>query len=276
MKTSIGYLELDALTESPSDLRADRYGIAIINAVPYYWDGSSWTAFSSGAGSSSFDPIYDADKLLLMDGGMLEFRMTTEATGLYLNKTDVASGSVLKLANSGTGKDLEGPAWSLISTGSVGILEHASGGTINATDGALTIGLAGTTTSFAGAATVAQAFTITSGAFTHSAGQTTLIDTSNTGASLLVTNNTATTYGAGPAASAGVAVIRSTSLTTGTLLKLQLTEGTLNGGFYLDCYDVTGSAVVFSVGENGVTTIAGAGAANALTLTAGDVLISDG
>lgn len=276
MKTSIGYLEMSNETSSPSDLNSDRCGIAFINSVLYFWDGTSWTAVSGGSGSSSFDPIYDADKLLLMDGGQLEFRMTTEATGLYLNKTDVASGSVLKIANSGTGKDLEGPAWSLISTGAVGVLELTSGGTINASGGALTIGLAGTTTSFAGAATVAQAFTITSGAFTHSAGQTTLIDTSNTGASLLVTNNTATTYGAGPVASAGVAVIRSTSLTTGTLLKLQLTEGTLNGGYYLDCYDVTGSAVVFKVGEDGATTIAGAGAANALTLTAGDVLISDG
>lgn len=276
LKTSIGWLELEALTTTPSDTDANRYGFCIVSGSPYYWDGSSWTAFSSGAGSSSFDPIYDADKLLLMDGGMLEFRMTTEATGLYLNKTDVASGSVLKLANSGTGLDLEGPAWSIISTGSVGILELTSGGTINATGGALTIGKTGTATSFSGTATIAEGLTLTAGALTHSAGQTTLIDTSNVAASLLVTNNTVTTYGAGPVASAGVAVIRSTSLTTGTLLKLQLTEGTLNGGYYLDCYDVTGSAVVFKIGEDGATTILGAASANALTITNGDVLISDG
>lgn len=275
MKTSIGYLEMDNVTSSPADLNSDRCGLAFINSALYYWDGTSWTAVSGGSGSSSFDPIYDADKLLLMDGGVLEFRVTTEANGLYINKTDVASGVVLKLANSGTGKDLEGPAWSLISTGSVGILELTSGGTINASGGALTIGLAGTATTLAGTATIAQGLTLTAGTLTHTVGANIITDTSNIAVGLLVTNNTISTYGVG-GASTGMVVLRSTSMTTGTLLRLQLTEGTLNGGFYIDCYDVTGSAAVFKVGEDGATTITGADAANVLTITAGDVLISNG
>lgn len=277
MKTSIGYLEFDNESSNPADLRSDRYGLAFISGTLSYWNGTAWASVASGTGSNpSFDDVYDDDKVLLIDAGVLEFRVTTESNGLYINKSDVASGDVLVIANSGTGKDITGPAWSIISTGSVGILELTSGGTINATGGALTIGKTGTATSFSGTATVAEGLTLTAGALTHSAGQTALTDTSNAAASFILTNNTATTYGAGPTASAGVAVIRSTSLTTGSLLKLQLTEGTLNGGNYLDCYDVTGSAIVFKVGEDGATTITGAGATNVLTLTAGDVLMSDG
>jgi len=277
MKTAIGYLELDALTSNPTDMRADRYGFAIINGSPYYWNGSAWTAFSgSGAATPTLDAVYDDDKVLLIDAGVLEFRVTAESNGLYLNKSNVASGDVLVIANSGTGKDITGPAWSFISTGSVGILELASGGTINATDGALTIGKTGTATTMAGTATIAEGMTLTAGTFTHSDGLNTLIDNANDAQTLLITNNTISTYGAGPAASAGMVVLRSTSLTTGSLLKLQLTEGTLNGGNYLDCYDVTGSAIVFKVAEDGATTITGAGAVNVLTLTAGDAVMSDG
>ncbi|MHA2426593.1 MAG: hypothetical protein ACXADB_00935 [Candidatus Hermodarchaeia archaeon] len=75
-------------------------------------------------------------------------------------------------------------------------------------------------------------------------------------ATLSIINNTASTVGVG--AAGGVNVLSSTSLTTGDLLELQLTEGTLNGGYYLSAWDVTGSASVFSIGEDGNTTIAGA------------------
>jgi hypothetical protein len=90
-----------------------------------------------------------------------------------------------------------------------------------------------------------------------------------------VVNNTATTIGA--AAATGLVQFSSTSLTTGTLLHLELTEGTLNGGHYLKAWDVTAGATVFSVGEDGATVIAGSALGTAaLTLTAGDVLISSG
>ena len=97
---------------------------------------------------------------------------------------------------------------------------------------------------------------------------------SNTVSSLLVTDNTVTTFGA-DADSSGVAVLRSTSLTTGSLLQLQLTEGTLNGGFYLTCRSV-GVANVMTVGENGRIAIVGAGGSNMLAITGGDIVLSDG
>jgi hypothetical protein len=91
---------------------------------------------------------------------------------------------------------------------------------------------------------------------------------------LLLTNNTATTFGA-DADSSGVAVVRSTSLTTGSLLQLQLTEATLDGGFYLTCRSAA-VANVLTIGENGRIAITGAGGSNMLAITAGDIALSDG
>ena len=72
---------------------------------------------------------------------------------------------------------------------------------------------------------------------THSANATTLS----------VTNNTITT--------GSLVNITSSSISTGDALKIDLTQGTLSGGKYINCYDDTGSISVFTVGEDGVTTI---------------------
>src|SRR5690606_29442365 len=86
-------------------------------------------------------------------------------------------------------------------------------------------------------------------------------------------NNTATTIGA--AATAAIVQVESTSLTTGAAVNVQLTEGTLNGGFYYSGWDATAGARVFSVGEDGAVVIAGAEGSNMLTVTAGDLFLSD-
>ncbi|MBI4079165.1 MAG: MerR family DNA-binding transcriptional regulator, partial [Candidatus Levybacteria bacterium] len=96
----------------------------------------------------------------------------------------------------------------------------------------------------------------------------------NTNATLAITNNTADTIGASSAI--GVVDFASTSLTTGALLNLELTEGTLNGGYYLRAWDATAGSAVFSVGEDGATTIAGLEGSTMFTLTAGDAAVSDG
>ena len=72
-----------------------------------------------------------------------------------------------------------------------------------------------------------------------------------------------------------VVTITGNSVVGGTLLKLTATEGTLNTGYYIRAYDVTGVANVFTVGEDGVTVITGA-ASNVLTLTLGHLLLTDG
>jgi hypothetical protein len=70
--------------------------------------------------------------------------------------------------------------------------------------------------------------------------------------------------------------VASTSLTSGSVFKATTTEATLNGGFYFQAYDATAAGNVFTVGEDGVTTITGGAAANMLVVTAGDVQVDNG
>ena len=117
-------------------------------------------------------------------------------------------------------------------------------------------------------------FTVTAGDLVVSDGSLALTD-ADEAATLTVTNATATTFGA--AADNGVVAFIGDGLTTGTLLHLSATEGTLAGGFYLKAWDETADATVFSVGEDGAVVIAGPGdGTDALTLTTGDLTISDG
>lgn len=117
-------------------------------------------------------------------------------------------------------------------------------------------------------------FTVTAGDLVVSDGSLALTD-ADEAATLTVTNATATTFGA--AADNGVVAFIGDGLTTGTLLHLSATEATLAGGHYLKAWDETADATVFSVGEDGLTTIAGsADGTDALVLTAGDILVSNG
>jgi len=68
-----------------------------------------------------------------------------------------------------------------------------------------------------------------------------------TGTGLLVTSSGTIT-----SAGEGLVNIVGSGITTGDALKIDLTEATLNGGHYINCYDDTGTSSVFSVGENGV------------------------
>jgi len=141
----------------------------------------------------------------------------------------------------------------------------------------LTIGATGTATTFAGTITAAEAVTITTGGITVSDGQVAITDNSNVAASVIVQNDTVTTFGNGTTEDAGVFVISSDTLTSGDLLRLQLDESALNGGAFLKCVQTDAPAAVFTIAENGATTIAGSAAATAaLTLTAGDAVLTSG
>lgn len=264
------------------------------------YNGSSWTTLGAGGGGGvpSWESIYLNDSTFGITSGTWTISQSSANAVITFNKTNVGAGAVLDITNSGTGADIKnGSTWSIAVAAAVGVLELSSGGTINVTAGALSIGKTGTATTLLGTLTVAEAVTLTSGGvtvtsgnltlssgnvvltsgtFTVSAGVSTLISTSNTAPTLLLTNNTASTYGIG-GTSTGVVLFRSTSLTTGTLARLQLTEATLNGGFYLDCWDVTAGAAVFSIAEDGIIVIGGAGSGTAsLTQTTGDHVLSDG
>lgn len=72
-----------------------------------------------------------------------------------------------------------------------------------------------------------------------------------------------------------IAHISGTSVTDGTILSLEAVEATLTSGLYIQCYD--GAANDFTVGKYGATTIAGnASGTAALTVTAGDIVVTSG
>ncbi len=253
----------------------------------YAYINSAWVNLGTGgaAGITSWDGLYDNDKVLDLDGGVLTFTVSTAANGLYINKTNAGAGVPLIIGNSGTGYDLQGPSWSIISTGAVGILELTSAGTINAAGGALTIGKTATATSFAGTITVAEGATFSDGTVA-------ITDNSNLAAALSVANATLTDYAGmvkftGAAMTSGTGILATfASMTTGiglsivaigttsgSLVKLTATEATLTTGLYIQCYD--GAANDFSVGKYGATVIAGNAATDVFTITAGDVVLSD-
>ena len=286
IKSSFGWLEMVNYSADPTDGDSQRKGLAVVSGTLKLWTGTTWTAVGSGSGGiTSWDELYDLDKNLAMDDGVLTFTVSTAANGLYLNKTNTGSGVPLIIANSGTGNDLEGPAWSLISTGSVGILELTSAGTINATDGALSIGKTATETSFVGTVSIAEGLTTDDGAVVFT-------DNSNAAASVSIVNATATTY-AGIVKITGAEMLSGTGIlatfakmttgkalsivapktSSGTLVYLEADEGVITGK-YIQCYD--GAADDFSVGAKGAVIIGGEAANNVLTVTAGDVVFSDG
>jgi hypothetical protein len=257
-----------------------------------YDDGSSTTtigAAGGGGATPTWETIYSRDATFGLSGAWtLAGASAGAADVLVVTNTGAGSGDCIQITNSGTGSDIKGTSdnWSVSKAGAAVFVGVTPGGDITSTGTAIDWDLADNnasalsfdasgaagilaivTTNGSEAVTMANALTVS--------GQTTCSVGSNTVSSLVVTDNTASTFGA-DADSSGVAVIRSTSLTTGSLLQLQLTEGTLNGGFYLTGRDVTGSANVYTVGEDGATVIAGAGGSNMLTVTAGDAVISDG
>jgi len=71
--------------------------------------------------------------------------------------------------------------------------------------------------------------------------------------------------------------IQSTSLTSGTGVRVDTAEGTLSAGLYFEAYDTTAPGIVWQVAEDGNMTIAGtAKNTDAIAITAGDITITDG
>jgi len=263
-----------------------------------YWNKTGVTILGSGGGGSTptWETIFGADNT---------FTITPDATwtiaGNRATATDVVtitnvgggSGDCLQITNSGTGKDINGTS-GLFSVTKAGVvaargLTFGAASTITSTAGditwtledndatALTIGSAGATsimnfitTDGSEAVVFGNNITLTDGKFTGTS-------TSNTTPMFLLKNNTVTTYGSDSSEDSGVFVLSSTSLTTGDLLRLQLDESSLVGGYFLKCTEVDADAAVFTVGEKGATVIAGVATGTAaLTLTAGDLVITSG
>jgi len=281
---------------------SDDLGLYWRSDTLYAWDGSQEIDITSGASGSvpSWDAIYDKDKTLTIDEDTFTMSLTHATNdGLTVTGSAGSSGDCIQITNAGSGYDIEGTSgtWFVTKAGSI-----TATALVMADDEAITLGdssdaviqwvgasshldIAGAT-NFDGNMTLEAAhsltiagaggatkLTITAGDMVMSDGSLSLTDADNA-ESVTVINNTATTIGA--ATSAGIVELESTSLTTGALLNLQLTEATLNGGSYLRAWDATAGSAVFTVGEDGLLTIAGSAAGtNALVMTVGDIYLSD-
>lgn len=279
----------------------------------YVWSGSTETLLgaSGGGAAGTLDTIYDNGRTITVDAGAVILAGTDEDTAvLNITADGDSAGACILIANSGSGNDITGTAgWSItkaglatFATNSVisGIVKVGSGSAAgevtsngaydlsimtnsgtnsskititDAADGDITFAMNGT------GGVVISGTTETNPSLTVSNGDVAIADGSlsvtddDEAESVTIINNSITTTGA--AASSGLVQVESTSLTTGVAVNVELTEDTLNGGFYYGAWDASAVARVFSVGENGAVTITGAGGADSLTITNGDVNLAD-
>lgn len=285
--------------ELPTSTRASvtgEYKMFLSSGGALIFDNGSTQTTIGAAGSGgtpTWETIFAADAT---------FTITPDTTftiaGNRSTATDVVtitnaaggSGSCLQITNSGSGNDVDGTSntWSVSKAGAASVLTLTLTGTTitstadniawslkDASATALVIGSSGSTAILTIDTTDATPLAKFGNGISLTDGNATFISTSNTATNVLVTNNTITTFGAA-ASSAGAVCIRSTSLTTGSLLQLQLSDTNNAGGFYLNCRESVGGTNDFTIGENGVLVMAGTAASDSLTVTAGDVVLSDG
>jgi len=287
-------LELDNLTSAPAITTNKVYflnGVLTADGVNLENGG--------GDGGGSLDSAYNSGGTITVDAGAVTLTGTNQDTAVLAITGDGDSGGALITLShtTDTRNDIlgTGSTWFVTGQGAATFTaidlqdnELITFGTGNdATIGwnASVLNIAGVVdfddnVTLASNATITQSgvagstvYTITAGDVVWSDSSLALTDADNA-ESVTIINNTATTIGA--SASAGIVQIESTSLTSGAALNVQLTEGQLNGGFYYSAWDATGGARVFSVGENGDITATGTAGSDAITLTNGDVNMSDG
>lgn len=301
LKAEGGLIRFEDIDSAPTSASGE-YLLYVDGGVLYFDNGSSAVAVGAAGGSvGSLDGAYDGGRTITVNQGSVTLNGVNEDTAvLALTGDGDSAGALLSFSHTtATRNDVlgTGSTWLVTGQGKATFVQMAAPAIVSATSGNtnLTIDAAGSGTiaigaTSTGAVTITPAltatasititgsagsdvFTITAGDMVVTDGSIILADADNS-VSLKITNNTATTVGA--SAATGVVEFASTSLTTGTLLHLELTEGTLNGGHYLKCWDVTAGAAVFTIGENGDLAITGTAAANAFTITGGDMLMSDG
>lgn len=258
-------------------------------------DGSSTTVVgaSGSGGTPTWETIFTADATFTITADTtftIAGNRSTATDVLTITNVAGGSGSAIQITNSGTGNDIDGTSntWSVSAAGAASFLTLTlTGSTITSTTldvawaledndaTALSIGASGDTDMLVFDTRNAAPTVVFNDAMTVTDGLATFISTSNTVSNILVTNNTITTFGAA-ANSAGAVVIRSTSLTTGSLLQLQLSDTSNVGGFYLTCRESVGGTNDFTIGENGVVVMAGTASTDSLTVTAGHVVVTAG
>jgi len=291
LKAAGGAIRFETPTTTPTTTSGERLlYVDSSNQLIFDTGSTTITIGAAGAGSaSSLDAAYDIGATISVDSGTVGMSGVNEDTAVLTLSGDAASaGALLLFSHSGTGTDItgSGSTWNVTSAGVASVVEVilADNEPITLGTGSdATIAWNGTLLNIAGAtdfdnavttqSTVVVAggagsagITLTAGELVLSDGAVQITDADNA-ASLIVTNNTASTI-------AGVVLVTCDGLTSGTGIRVDNTAAGMTTGNFYDAYD--GAAIVWEVGDNGATTIAGAGGSDMITITAGDVLISDG
>lgn len=250
---------------------------------------------AGGAGSTpTWETIWNADNTFTLTADAtwtIAGNRNTATNVVTMTNVAGASGAILSFTNSTTSNNDvlgTGSTWAVTGAGNATFVGLTlTGTTITSTTGAkawtlldnsataLVIGASGATAILTVDTSDAAPLVKFGNGISLTDGNATFISTSNTVTNVLVTNNTITTFGAN-ASSAGAVCIRSTSLTTGSLLQLQLSDTALAGGFYLTCRESVGGTNDFTIGENGVIAITGTASADSVLVTSGNFTMSDG
>jgi hypothetical protein len=296
LRESNGALRFETPLITPTTTSGERLLYVNSSNQLVYDDGSSAVVVGAAGGGvlPTWETIFAADTT---------FTITPDSTftiaGNRSTATDVitvtniagGSGSCIQITNAGTGNDIDGTSntWSITKAGVITAtgLTLSGANTITSTAGditwtledndatALKIGASGATSMITFVTTNGSEAVVFGNGMTLTDGKFTATSTSNTVPLFLLQNDTITTFGVGSTEDEGCFVFSSDTLTTGDLIRLQLDESALNGGAFIKCVQTDAAAAVFTIGEGGAVTIAGAGGSNYLTVTAGDVVFSD-
>ncbi len=258
--------------------------------------GTTILGAAGGAGGTpSWESIFAQDSTFTVTPDtayIIAGNRNTATDVLRVTNVAGASGVAVQITNTtATNTDIQGTSATWLVTGQgaatfAGVSISGTSAALATTGAAVWTLLDNSTTSLrigASGATTMMTFDTSNGAevvklgnnLSMTDGNATFISTSNTVTNVLVTNNTLTTFGAN-ANSAGAVCIRSTSLTTGSLLQLQLSDTANNGGFYLNCRESVGGTNDFTIGENGVIALTGTASSDSLAMTLGNLTMSDG
>jgi len=299
IRANNGTIRFETPTISPTTTSGERILWVNSSNQLIFDDGSSSTTLGSAGSVANFslNDAYDDGNGITVDGAAV-LLAGSHATNDVLSVTGTAAvaGALIDLAQGGAGLDIDGTSssWSVSKAGAgiflslatntiTGSSTNPSNLTIDAT-GTGTIGIGGTST---GAVTITPALTATasititgtadSNCLTVTAGDILVsngkiaLTNDDVDSAIAVTANSVTTGNAFSVTGNGI--------TTGSLAYFAMTEAgiTSGNGSYIECYDSTAGATQFLVSDNGATTITGdAVGIAALTLTAGDITVSDG
>lgn len=290
-----GVIRFETPTTTPTVTSGERVLFVNSSNQLIFQDGTTSTTLGGApsGGTPSWETVFASDNTFTITPDVtftIAGNRSTATDVLTVTNAAGGSGSAIQITNSGTGNDIDGTSntWGVTAAGVATFagLTLSGANTITTTGGdidwlledndttALIIGSSGDTNMMTFDTSNAGPVVRFGDGMSLTDGNATFISTSNTVTNVLVTNNTITTFGA-DASSAGAVCIRSTSLTTGSLLQLQLSDTANAGGFYLTCRESVGGTNDFTIGENGVIVMTGTAGSDSLTITNGDVLLSD-